>query len=176
MLAGTTPFLVYLSGVAYVETGLLFFAAAALLAATAICDGSKGILRRALAAGLLAGFAAGCGIVGDGICGAYAACVYFISSRYGRRLEDLEKDPDDPSAGRKLHETFALVRKIHEKFIEKYGTVICQQIHRKLYGRPYYIVDKDEYRKFEEKGAHDWGCTSVCGEAARWTVELLEGQ
>ena len=124
----------------------------------------------------MAGFAAGCGIVGDGICGAYAACVYFISSRYGRRLEDLDKDPDDPSAGKKLHETFVLVRKIHEKFIEKYGSIICQQIHRKLYGRPYYIVDKDEFRKFEEKGAHDWGCTSVCGEAARWTVELLEGQ
>lgn len=60
VLAGTTPFLVYLSGVAYVENGLLFFTAAALLATTAICDGSKGILRRALAAGLLAGFAAGC--------------------------------------------------------------------------------------------------------------------
>ena len=124
----------------------------------------------------MAGFAAGCGIEGDGICGAYAASTYFISSRYGRRLEDLDKDPDDPSAEKKLHETFNLVRKIHDKFIEKYGSVICSQIHRKLYGRPFYIVDQDEFEKFEKKGAHDWGCTSVCGEAAKWTVELLEGE
>jgi C_GCAxxG_C_C family probable redox protein len=124
----------------------------------------------------MAGFAGGCGIEGDGICGAYAASIFFISSRYGRRLEDLERDTKDPSAGKKLHETFHLVKKIHDKFIEKYGSVICNQIHRKLYGRPYYIADKDEFEKFEKKGAHDWGCTSVCGEVAKWTVEMLDGE
>ncbi|HPF38579.1 MAG TPA: glycosyltransferase family 39 protein [Phycisphaerae bacterium] len=60
VLAGTTPFLVYLSGVAYVENGMLMFTAAALLAALGIFDDNAGATRRALLAGVLAGFAAGC--------------------------------------------------------------------------------------------------------------------
>ena len=23
-------------------------------------------------------------------------------------------------------------------------------------------------------GGHDWGCTSVCGNGAKWTVEILD--
>jgi C_GCAxxG_C_C family probable redox protein len=121
----------------------------------------------------MAGFAGGGGIEGDGMCGAYVASIFFISSKYGRRLEDLERDPEDPSAEKILFKTFALVKKVHDKFIEKYGSVICHQIHRKLYGRPYYIADPDELEKFYANGAHDWGCTSVCGGAARWVVEIL---
>jgi C_GCAxxG_C_C family probable redox protein len=121
----------------------------------------------------MTGFTAGCGIEGDGICGAYAASIYFIGQKYGRRLEDIGKNPDDPNAEEKLFENFALVKKIHDKFIEKYGSIICHQIHRKLYGRPYYLADPEELEKFYKAGAHDWGCTSVCGDAAEWTVEVL---
>lgn len=60
VLAGCVPFLVYLSGVAYVENGMLFFASTALLVALGLRDRSDGIWRRSLIAGLLAGFAAGC--------------------------------------------------------------------------------------------------------------------
>jgi hypothetical protein len=122
----------------------------------------------------ISGFTAGGGIEGDGMCGAYAASIYFLSSKCGRRLEDLDKDPDDPKAEELLFKTFDLVKKVHEKFMEKYGTIVCHQIHRKLYGRPYYLADHDELEKFDAAGAHDWGCTSVCGEAARWTVEVFE--
>lgn len=59
-LVGTTPFLVYLSGVAYVENGMVFFTATALLAVLGLRESERGLHRRALAAGLLAGFAAGC--------------------------------------------------------------------------------------------------------------------
>jgi len=121
----------------------------------------------------MTGFAGGCGIEGDGICGAYAASIFYISLRVGRVLEDLDKDPDDPSAEKILFKNFGIVKKLHEKFIEKYGSIICHQIHRKLYGRPYYISDPEELKKFDDKGAHDWGCTAVCGDAALWTVEIL---
>ncbi len=60
VLAGCVPFLVYLSGVAYVENGMLFFASAAMLVALGLRDRSDGVLRPSLIAGLLAGFAAGC--------------------------------------------------------------------------------------------------------------------
>lgn len=122
----------------------------------------------------MSGFAAGIGLEGDGVCGGYTAGVFFLSKEHGREIDDLDKDSEDLSANKILFKTFDIIKKLHDKFIEKYGSIVCHQIHRKLYGRPYYIADSDEMRKFDEKGAHDWGCTSVCGEAARFTIEIFE--
>ena len=67
-----------------------------------------------------------------------------------------------------------MIKELHTKFIKEYGSIICQQIHRKLYGRPYYLSDPQEAKKFDIAGGHDWGCTSVCGNAAKWTVEIFD--
>lgn len=122
----------------------------------------------------LGGFAGGGGAKCDGICGAYAAGIFFIGTKTGRRMEDIGKDAEDPKGEKKHKDQFNMVRKLHDKYIEKYGNVICSNIHTKIYGRPFYISDRDEYKKFEEAGGHDWGCTSVCGDAAKWTVEIYE--
>ena len=47
----------------------------------------------------MAGFHGGGGCEGDGSCGAYAASIYYLSMLFGRELEQLGKDPDDPEAG-----------------------------------------------------------------------------
>jgi len=122
----------------------------------------------------LGGFHGGGACETDGSCGAYVGATYFISMRYGRELDSLGRDPEDPRASKVTRRMNDLIRQMHEKFIQEYGSVICSSIHRKLYGRPYYLRDRDEIKKFNEKGAHDWGCTSVVGNAARWAVEVLE--
>ena len=105
-------------------------------------------------------FSAGSGCQGDGQCGAYLACIYFFGTKYARHIKDIDTSGNlfcgntakalaDQAAGR------ILVERLHTKFIEKYGTIICQQIHRKLYGRPYYILDNDELKKFLDAGGHD---------------------
>lgn len=104
---------------------------------------------------------------GDGACGAYIGAAAFMGHVFGRGRDNFA----DPTKERK--KTDALVDKLHVKFMEEYGNVGCHLIHRKLYGRPYYIKDPDEFRKFEAVGAHDWGCTSVVGNAAKWTVEIM---
>jgi len=121
----------------------------------------------------LGGFAAGGACEGDGICGAYAAGIFFIGTKFGRNFADIGKDPEDPQALKKHDEQFRLVKELHDRFVEKYGSVICHQIHRKLYGRPFYIADPQELDKLDKAGGHDWGCTSVCRDAAIWTVEIL---
>jgi len=122
----------------------------------------------------LGGYAGGGGLEADGICGAYAAGIFYIGTKHGRRFEDIGKDPDDLKASKKSRKQKILVKKLHDKFIESYGTVICSGIQRKLYGRPYYLADRDELKKFYEAGGHSWGCTSVCGNSAKWTVEIME--
>lgn len=129
----------------------------------------------------LGNFAGGVGCQGDGQCGAYSACVYFFSTKYARHIKDINTSGNlfcgntakalaDLAAGR------ILVERLHTKFIEKFGTIICQQIHRKLYGRPYYILDDDELKKFFDAGAHDAdkGAPIVCANAAKWAVEIYE--
>jgi C_GCAxxG_C_C family probable redox protein len=122
----------------------------------------------------LSGFAAGGGMEGDGTCGAYLAGVFFLGLKFGRSSHDIGKYPDDPRGSKKNRKLNELIKKLHEKFINEYGNIICENIHRKIYGRPFYIVDDDELKKFENSGAHDRGCTSVCGNAAKWTAEILE--
>ena len=91
----------------------------------------------------LGGFAAGGACECDGICGAYAAGIYFFGTKKGRRVEDIGRNASDPKALKK-------------------------------HGRSYYIADPQELEKFDKAGAHEWGCTSVCGDGAQWVVEIFE--
>ena len=123
---------------------------------------------------VLSGFGAGSGSEGDGNCGAYVAGIFFLSSEFGRDICDIGVDPDDPRGSKKNRILTPLIKKLHTKFIKEYGSIICNQIHRSLYGRPFYLLDPQEGKKFDLAGGHDWGCTSVCGNSAKWTVEIFD--
>lgn len=115
----------------------------------------------------LTAHAGGIGRQGDGSCGAYVGAAAFIGLLLGRARDNFA-DPD-----KLRRKTEALVDQLHEKFQKQYGSITCHSIHRTLYGRPFYIKDPDEFAKFEAAGAHDTGCTSVVGNTAQWTVEIL---
>ena len=115
----------------------------------------------------ITGFGGGVGAAGDSGCGAYLGSVVMISSIVGRTRDNIR----DPEGIRwRTHE---LVRKLHDRFIQEYGCVNCRDIQTKLYGRPYYIADPQEFEKAKRAGAHDVICPDVVGKAARWTVEIL---
>jgi len=109
----------------------------------------------------------GVGCEGDGHCGAYSGSVMMFGHIIGRERDNLA----DPESIRK--QTNALAQALHERFIERYGTIICHGIHRNIFGRPYYLRDSTESDKFREAGAHIDKCTAVVGQAARWAVEIL---
>jgi hypothetical protein len=126
----------------------------------------------------LGAFAGGCGGETDAGCGAYSAGAYFLGMHYGLNLEDV--DGAEPPLRNRGDEVMSLVKQLHDRFIENYGSVICEGIHRRLFGRPFYVNDPEEHRKLKEltQGMKDeegftW-CADVCGDAARWTVEILE--
>ncbi len=115
----------------------------------------------------LTGFMGGMAQETDGHCGAYSGGALMIGHHIGRERDNFA----DPEKIRLR--TAALVRKLHDRFIEEFGTVTCGQIHRKIIGRPFYFRDPDEMVKFDAAGAHTDKCTDVVGSAARWTVEIL---
>jgi C_GCAxxG_C_C family probable redox protein len=114
-----------------------------------------------------AGLAGGGGTAIDGSCGAYSGATMFISSVEGRERANFSSPPDANLR------TFELVKELHDRFIQEYGSVICRNIQTKLFGRPFYLIDPDEFEKFEKAGAHDIHCPGVVGKAARWTAEIL---
>ncbi len=111
--------------------------------------------------------AGGVGLMGDGCCGAYLGGVMMIGDTVGRSRDNLA-DPDG-----ERFKAYKLAADFHRFFIDEYGTVICRDIQSKTMGRPYFIADKDEMKKFDEAGGHFDKCPSVVGRASGWLVELL---
>jgi C_GCAxxG_C_C family probable redox protein len=113
------------------------------------------------------GFAGGVALMGDGCCGAYLGGVLLIGDRIGREKSDFA------DAARVRFRTHALAREYHDLFIKQYGSVTCRDIQMKLFGRSYFLLDKDDYIKFDQAGGHSDICPKVVGDAAGWVVGLL---
>jgi C_GCAxxG_C_C family probable redox protein len=113
------------------------------------------------------GLAAGGGLATDGSCGAYAGGTMVLSYLQGRKRDTFE-DEDE------LTRSMGIVLKLHDMFIQEYGSVICRDIQTKTFGRPYYLADMEEFDKFEKAGGHDdRHCPEVVGKAARWAATLI---
>ncbi len=116
------------------------------------------------------GLGGGVGLTCKGHCGALTGGVMVLSQLYGRELNEIA----DPARKRAL--AFRLGEKMARKFIEKYGTLICEQIHEKVMGRPFSLLDSADKQAFEEAGGHSTACPSVVGNGVRWAAELLMEQ
>jgi len=112
------------------------------------------------------GLAGGIGLTGSA-CGALTGGVMVLSNFLGREYKNFA----DPNKVR--FETFKLSKKLTERFKGKYGSVICYDIHRKIMGKAYDLWDEQQYDEFLKVGGHDDKCPGVCGNAAKWTMEIL---
>jgi C_GCAxxG_C_C family probable redox protein len=116
------------------------------------------------AASPLAGGVAG---EADGQCGAYSGGVLFLGYLHGREREQFA----DPSQERYRARDNA--SKFHRRFIEEYGSVTCEHIHRRLFGRTYCLRDPMDKAAYMEAGAYVDKCTNVVGRAAGWIIDIL---
>ena len=96
----------------------------------------------------LSGYTGGCG----GMCGgAAAAGLYF-----GKGKEEFGENPDSSK-------TRSTAYYIQSKFVETYGSFLCDDIRKKLFGR-LENIPSSEYEK---------ECPFVCQNAAGWAVEAI---
>ena len=110
------------------------------------------------------GLAGGLGRTTNGTCGALTGGVAAISQRYGRE--------DFPNLGQR-EKCMALTKKLHDRFMEEYGSVICKDVQTKIMGRSYDFWNPKEREEFDKAGGHTEKCPDVVGKAAKWTVEIL---
>ena len=110
--------------------------------------------------------AGGTALSTNGTCGALVGGLAAISSIAGRDYKSF-------SAGERKRRVFAYSKKLYDKFIEEYGSLVCKDVHMKLFGRTFNLLDSKEYDEFEKAGAHVDKCPSVAGNVAKWTAEII---
>jgi C_GCAxxG_C_C family probable redox protein len=110
--------------------------------------------------------AGGTALSTEGTCGALVGGLLAIGSVFGRDYSDFK-------AGNKKRRVFRYSKLLYDKFIEEYGSPICKDVHKKLFGRSFNLLDPKEYSEFEKAGAHIDKCTVVSGKVASWVAEII---
>lgn len=113
-------------------------------------------------------FSGGMGLCIDGSCGAYTGGQMAIGLLTSRTEKDLKTK-------NKLgqYKAYELAQLLHDKFCECYGSIICMDIHKRIFGRPFLIRKNDIKEDFEEAGAHVDKCTTVIGMGMYLLTDIL---
>jgi C_GCAxxG_C_C family probable redox protein len=112
------------------------------------------------------GLSGGTALSSEGTCGALAGGMIAIGLLVGRTYQEF-------SEGQKKRLVFKYTRQLYDRFVKEYDSPLCCGVQKKIFGRSYILLDKEEYEAFEKAGAHVDKCTSVAGNAAKWTAEII---
>jgi len=113
------------------------------------------------------GLAGGVGNSGNN-CGALTGGVMALGLFRGREYDNFA-DPDGIQ-----WETYSMAYDLVKKFEMEYGKVNCCGIQRKVIGRSFDFWRKEDLKDFMKVGGHEDKCPSVCGNSARWVIEILD--
>jgi C_GCAxxG_C_C family probable redox protein len=111
------------------------------------------------------GLADGLGLTGDGSCGALVGASMVIGFLYGRDRKDF-KDVFNP------FKSYELVKKLHDQYIEKYGSCRCYDVQESLCGRTYNLWDQNELTEAFSSGMIEH-CSKVVGNVAKLAVQII---
>jgi C_GCAxxG_C_C family probable redox protein len=119
------------------------------------------------------GLAGGIGISGD-CCGAYCGGVMILSYLHGRTREQYTEPYSEKKYSMKA---YRLAKRLRDRFIGEYKSVLCRDIQEKTFGRSFNFWNLEDNQAFEEAGGHrPNGCPRVVGNAASWIVEILSSK
>lgn len=111
------------------------------------------------------GLADGLGLTGDGTCGALIGGSMVIGYLFGRERENF-KDIYKPM------KSYALVKELHDKYIDKYGSCRCHDVQEKGMGRTYNLWDSEEMKEAFKSGMLEY-CSTLVGNIAQMAVEII---
>jgi C_GCAxxG_C_C family probable redox protein len=116
-------------------------------------------------------FAGGIGLMGDA-CGPYIAGVMLLGYFFGRGFKDLDGKRETGIG--KYRNALALTREYREQYLKKFGSLSCPGVQKKMFGRSYNLMDREnDFIEFEKAGAHTEKCPSVVGECSKMVAEII---
>lgn len=111
------------------------------------------------------GLADGLGLTGDGACGALVGGSMVISYLFGREKKDF-KNPMKPM------KSYSLVKKLHDQFVENYGTCRCYDVQKSLCGKTFDLWDPKQMQEAFKSGMLN-KCSKVVGTTAKLATKII---
>ncbi len=105
------------------------------------------------------------GLTGDGSCGALVGASMVIGYLFGRERKDF-KNMYKPM------KSYELVKELHDKYIQKYGSCRCHDVQEKVVGRTYNLWNEDELKEAFKSGMIEH-CSTLVGDVAKLATEII---
>jgi C_GCAxxG_C_C family probable redox protein len=115
---------------------------------------------------------AGCSV---GTCGAVVGGTIVLDYYLGRPADLLSSTHEIQEGQDALKNAMEASKGFCQKFNDKYGSILCPGVQKKIYGRSFNLQDESDWEAFIAAGAHTdpSKCMSVVGNAAQWVLEIL---
>ena len=102
-----------------------------------------------------------------GSCGAYSSALLVAGLKYNPTISQQEEDPSlFPPAQAKFNE-------LRERFLNEFGTTLCPEIHKQLFGRTFDFTDPEEFEYYMNMEGRLEKCANTVARAVRITCEML---
>ena len=110
-----------------------------------------------------------------GTCGALAGGIMSLDYFHGRPVEKMSYTERIESNVAAAVPAFEAPKMLANKYWKEYGTIICAEIWRQLFGRFFFPIDPEDYNRMQNAGAHSdpTKCGHIVGNATRWVIEIL---
>ncbi len=114
-----------------------------------------------------------CGGAGaaSGSCGTYTCGLLAVGWKFNVPLERELADPDSFDITQSKFIGF------RDRFLKEFGTTLCPEIHKQVYGRSYIYTKPEDCEAYGKVLDHNVQCAAVVERATRLVAEfLLEGE
>jgi C_GCAxxG_C_C family probable redox protein len=101
-----------------------------------------------------------------GSCGVFSGALVCFGLYLGRTYEQWEE-------GKVGAKSAVLSQEFFKRFEERFQSVVCRDIHQRLFNRKFDFSSKEDRKEFEKMGAHSEKCPTVVGLGSAWAVDIL---
>jgi len=103
----------------------------------------------------------------SGSCGAYCAGLLAVGLHFNSTIAEELADPAHEKRGPREFMEY------RDRFLARWGTVLCPKIHAQLFGREYDLTDPDDHAAFLSMPGHQEKCAEVVASAIRIACEMI---
>jgi C_GCAxxG_C_C family probable redox protein len=108
--------------------------------------------------------------ISSGSCGAYCSGLLAIGLKFNATMAEESADPGLVVRG--IGKAIAF----RDAFLKEFGTTLCPEIHKKIFGRSFNFLDEKQNAEFLNLPDHAEKCSTVVAKASRIAAEMiLEG-
>lgn len=108
----------------------------------------------------------GLGTTLEGTCGALSGGAMIFGYLFGRNKQEFFKALASSEASE-------LAKELYDQFVKEYGSCLCKDVQKKLFGRTFNLWNEADRKAFAEAGAYSDKCSSVVGKTSAWAAKIL---